>query len=650
MFRSQSMRKVEIIVPEHDIIAVTQALAKSESFHITSSSDPGDSEGAAPSTLWVDQGISCLALTQRLSDLMDALNVDPGEPSEDVLRWISPDFAERDIESLEREAREPVRKLKDAGSKLAQLESARDQLVPFIGLDIDLQGFRDSQYVFSMFGLMPSENVERLRTSLEQIPTALLVFGARGHLAAVGLFGMIRDIEILRRAARSGYLTPLSVPTEYRGTVRDTVESLDASIARTREHIDSYQSRIHQLQEVRIHRMQHLLWRLRSSQHIISTISGFRQFKYTYLVVGWVPGSDVARVKTSLDAVSEGVVVKANDLRGEDRRRVPFRFRNPPVVRLFEQLVTIYSYPRYDELDPTPLVAITFPIIFGVMFGDFGHGLFLLLLGLLMLSRKVKALASAAKMGGIVVTCGVTSMIFGLLYGSFFGSESVLPAIWLRPLEQTQEILVVSVVFGILNLVVGMVFNMVGCARRGNWGEALFGPSGLTGFLFYGAMIGLGAGLLVPDFPDIARVLLPVLLTAGLGLAASGFLIPLIEGRLVPRGEIGMLVAEGFFELFEAFISLLSNTLSYVRMGAFAVAHGALSLVVFILAELVNPGRGLGYWLVVALGNLFVIGFEGMIVAIQTLRLEYYELFSKFFTGGGVQFSPLRMLPADRVS
>ncbi|MCD6286011.1 MAG: ATPase, partial [Anaerolineae bacterium] len=193
-------------------------------------------------------------------------------------------------------------------------------------------------------------------------------------------------------------------------------------------------------------------------------------------------------------------------------------------------------------------------------------------------------------------------------------------------------------------------YNMVDCARRGNWGEVLLGQSGLAGLLLYGAMVGLGAGFLTPDFPISARVLLPVMLAAGLGIAASGFLIPLIEERSVSRGRVGMLVTEGFFELFESLIGLLSNTLSYVRIGAFAVAHGVLSLVVFMLAERVNPGQGLGYWLVVALGNLFVIGFEGMIVAIQTIRLEYYELFSKFFTGGGVRFNPLRMLPAEQAS
>ena len=102
-----------------------------------------------------------------------------------------------------------------------------------------------------------------------------------------------------------------------------------------------------------------------------------------------------------------------------------------------------------------------------------------------------------------------------------------------------------------------------------------------------------------------------------------------------------------FFEMFETLIGLVSNSLSYVRVGAFAVAHVGLSAVIFILASLVSPGRGVGYWVTLVLGNVFIIGFEGMIVGIQTLRLEYYEFFSKFFTGGGMRYQPLVMYEED---
>ena len=101
-------------------------------------------------------------------------------------------------------------------------------------------------------------------------------------------------------------------------------------------------------------------------------------------------------------------------------------------------------------------------------------------------------------------------------------------------------------------------------------------------------------------------------------------------------------IIQAFFELFETLISIFSNTLSYVRVGAFAVAHAGLSAVIYILAEMVSPVQGIGYWIVVILGNLFIIGFEGLIVGIQTLRLEYYEFFSKFFNGGGKSFNPIR--------
>jgi V/A-type H+-transporting ATPase subunit I len=616
MFRSQSMCKVEIVVPERDIIAVTEALAKTNTLHIGGLPDSVSEVDFSQSGEWQKDERHCAALEQRLRNLMTALDVVEGAVPDEPLHWINLDLAERDIESMEHEASDPVQRLHMAHDKLTELESVREQLTPLIKLDIDLQNFRDAQYIFSMFGFMPMNNVVRLRTSLEQTPSMLAVFGEKGQLASVGLFGLMRDTDVLRRAARSAYLNPINVPEEYRGTPLQIVNALDASIQRTREQIAAYQSELHVLQEVRIRRMQHLLWRLRVSHHIIKTITGFRKFKFTYLISGWVPEPEVDTVKRSVAASSNHGVVNVSTLRLEDRPQVPFFFHNPPLIHQFEQLVTTYSYPAYNELDPTPLLAFTFPLIFGVMFGDVGHGLLLLLLGLLLISKRIKSLAGLAQVGGIVITCGATSMLFGALYG-------------------------------IITLSLGMVFNIVGCLQRQELGRALFSKAGLAGLLFYWSLVGFGVKLISPKIVISNDLLIPLSVISALGITFAGVLESLVAGYSVNRSDLGMTLMEGFFELFESVISLLSNTLSYVRMGAFAVAHGALSLVVFILAEIVSPGHGLGYWVVVALGNIFIIGFEGMIVAIQTLRLEYYELFSKFFTGGGVRYSPLGILPAD---
>jgi V/A-type H+-transporting ATPase subunit I len=283
------------------------------------------------------------------------------------------------------------------------------------------------------------------------------------------------------------------------------------------------------------------------------------------------------------------------------------------------------------------------------MFGDVGHGILLLLVGLLLLSHRIKPLDTLSQLGGIIVTCGAASLLFGMLYGSLFGYEDVLPALWLRPLDNTEEILVATVVFGVATLAIGIIFNIVSCAQRQAWGRMLFSNNGLAGLIFFLSLVGLGAGLISPTTLISVDILLPALIVSALAITLGGVLEPLVEGHALDRSKLGMTIMEGFFELFESVISLMSNTLSYVRMGAFAVAHGALSLVIFILAELISPGKGLAYWVVVIFGTIFVVGFEGMIVAIQTLRLEYYEFFSKFFIGGGIRYNPVGLLPTDHM-
>jgi len=163
--------------------------------------------------------------------------------------------------------------------------------------------------------------------------------------------------------------------------------------------------------------------------------------------------------------------------------------------------------------------------------------------------------------------------------------------------------------------------------------------------MFYWSLVGLAARAFMSSLPVSPMLLVALAAVFGLVVAFAELLENLLQGhRPLIEGSLGTYLMQAFFELFETVIGLLSNTLSYVRMGAFAVAHGALSLVVFILAGIISPARGVGYWVVVALGNLFVIGFEGMIVGIQTLRLEYYEFFSKFFSGNGVRYRPLTLI------
>jgi V/A-type H+-transporting ATPase subunit I len=304
-----------------------------------------------------------------------------------------------------------------------------------------------------------------------------------------------------------------------------------------------------------------------------------------------------------------------------------------------------YARPRYEEMDPTFLLAVTFPLLFGAMFGDVGHGLVLALVGGLLVSRRIQALRGLAGVGGLITICGLAAILFGFVYGSIFGLENVLPALWIRPMNNITQILVIAIGAGVVLLSIGFLLSILNAWTERDWGRLIFDHHSLAGLALYWSLIGLAGGAFarLPIHPAVF-VVLAVL--AGLAVMFSEPLKHLIEGhRPLVEGSLGTYTIQAIFEMFETLISFLSNSLSYVRVGAFAVAHAGLSAVVFILAELVSPGRGAGYWIVFTLGNLFIVGFEGLIVTIQTTRLEYYELFDKFFTGGGMRYEPLTLLP-----
>jgi V/A-type H+-transporting ATPase subunit I len=195
-------------------------------------------------------------------------------------------------------------------------------------------------------------------------------------------------------------------------------------------------------------------------------------------------------------------------------------------------------------------------------------------------------------------------------------------------------------------LSIGFLIGILNAWMARDWGRLFFSPNGVAGLLLYWSLIGLAASALIKNMPIPAQALTASAVVTGLAVLLSDVLGRLLEGqRPLIEDSLGTYAVQAVFELIETLISFLSNSLSYVRVGAFAVAHGGLSAVVFILAGMVSPAQGPGYWAVVAVGNLFVIGFEGLIVGIQTLRLEYYELFTKFFTGGGLRYTPLTTLP-----
>jgi V/A-type H+-transporting ATPase subunit I len=281
------------------------------------------------------------------------------------------------------------------------------------------------------------------------------------------------------------------------------------------------------------------------------------------------------------------------------------------------------------------------------MFGDVGHGLLLAVFGALISSRKVRLLHSLAGLGGLITVCGVLAGIFGVLYGSVFGYEDVLPAVWLQPSQEPLQILTVAIGGGVVLLTLGFLIGIFNAIASRNWSHLIFGHNGIAGFMLYWSILGLGASAAGP----IAAPVVVFALMAGLAALAimfSELLIRLVDGeRPLIDGGIGTYAVQAPMELFETLISFVSNSLSYVRVGAFAIAHVVLSSVVFLLAGLISPAHGPGYWFVIAVGTIGIVLYEGLIVGIQAMRLSYYEFFSKFFAGGGMRFEPLTLAPSE---
>jgi V/A-type H+-transporting ATPase subunit I len=379
---------------------------------------------------WRDWVNTFTTLERRIVDVMEALDVDEGTPPADTPHLIEPDEATRDVERLEGETLTCVRELEEQKQRLAQLQRYVSQLQPISELNADLDTVRNLQYLFAMLGTVPIANLERLRSSLEHVPFRLVTLRRDEYLATVVLFGAKRDAEILTRAARSAYLNPLNLPETYQGTPAEAIETLQTDIQRTQERIDGLQADVDRLHEERIGHLQQLLWRVRASRTLAQTIAHYSRLRYTYLVEGWTPAVKISELQEHIDRVSNEVVIEVAPPQSRQEAGTPVALEQVTPFRAFQSLVTTYSHPLYGEVDPTPLMAITFPIIFGIMFGDVGHGFVLLLLGILLASRAIGKLRKIAKFGAVVIACGVASMFFGLLYGSVFGFEGILSALW----------------------------------------------------------------------------------------------------------------------------------------------------------------------------------------------------------------------------
>ena len=542
--------------------------------------------------------------------------------------------------------------LKDLTSQKEALEKEADTIrtslnnvIPFTDLNYDVRDILHFTYVKFRFGRMTHEYYDKFMNYVyDTIDTVIHKCQEDADYVWVVYFVPEVLSDKIDAIYASLHFERFFLPDEYEGTPNEATHMLE-------EKLNGICEKLRGIDQALANTINDRKEELVAAHQKLSTYSTnfdvrklaacTKQEEHTfYILCGWMSESDAAAFRKDLED-DEQTFCFVEDDHTNIISKPPTKLKNPGLFRPFEMFINMYGLPAYDEIDPTIILGLTYSFLFGFMFGDVGQGLCLMVGGYLLYRAKKMNLAA------IISCCGFFSAIFGFLFGSVFGFEDILDPIWLRPKEAMTQlpfignlntVFVVAVALGMGIILMTMVLNVINSLRTHDTEKAYFDTNGVAGIVFYGA-------LTVTVFLYMSGNALPATI-----VLVVMFLIPLCviffkepltalvekKAEVMPK-EKGMFFVQGFFELFEVCLSYFSNTLSFVRVGAFAVSHAAMMEVVLMLAgaEAGNPN-----WLVIILGNLFVCGMEGLIVGIQVLRLEYYELFSRFYKGTGRAFKP----------
>jgi len=343
-----------------------------------------------------------------------------------------------------------------------------------------------------------------------------------------------------------------------------------------------------------------------------------------FTLVGWMTEESLRKLKSKYGNREDLMIFE--DVKVKDEFEKPVLLRNNGFFKPFESIVEMYGLPSPSEIDPTPVVSILFMLFYGMMFGDVGHGLILSIFGFLMARRFKSDIYRVIGFGGLA------SILFGFLYGSFFGFE-ILPALFARPMERTDLFIEISIILGVILITFGMVLNLVNKLKNSKLRHLFFDHNGFPGLFMY-----LFSVFLVFDFMKDSAISIPSF------LIYPAYLIPILlifsKEIVFGDGKISDRVIQSFFETFDHLLSYFSNTLSFIRLGAFAMNHAGLFLAFMIMSEMMK--NGFSKFVILLLGNILIMGLEGLIVFIQALRLEFYEFFSRFYEGNGRKFKPVK--------
>lgn len=542
--------------------------------------------------------------------------------------------------------------------KLGELTSKKNELIScsrkykdeifkiekFKSIDSKINDLTDCEYVKVRFGKLPKESYDKL--SLQNEYENLLFFPCTNdNLYYWGIyFAPVEKLDEVDRIFSGLYFENVEIDS-FDGTIDERIESLKKNFKELSEKIEELDKRIESLWKQQMGQCLRVYSKLKELEAFYGIKKFAARYNESFILVGWIPAENEREFCSKLSEIN-GVEYSTETGRNTLSHSPPVRLKNKKLFRPFEFFVDTYGLPSYDEIDPTAFVSITYTILFGIMFADLGQGLIVSIVGYLMWKLK------GMKLGKPLISCGISSALFGTLFGSVFGYEDALNPFYRKvfglkekPIEvmnssTTNMIIYSAVGIGIVLLILAMILNIYSLLRRRKYGDALFSQNGVSGLIFYMATVDLLLDTMMFHMGIVNMTYVIVFIVIPLiFIMFSEILTKIINGESDWQPESwGDYLAQSIFELFEVVLSYVTNTMSFLRVGAFVLVHAGMMMVVFTIAEMLG---GMGYIVAVVIGNIFVMCLEALLAGIQVLRLEFYELFSRFFEGQGRPFNPV---------
>lgn len=529
-----------------------------------------------------------------------------------------------------------------------QLELCKAAIVKyshFKELDVDLGEINACKYVKPRFGHLPKSAYKKISEYSKDHPYISffpcsfdenecwgVYFAPTEKLAEVdGIFASLLFEQIIR--------------SDVTGTVNDLISGLEANVTVVKDKLSELDKAVTEQCKAEEEHLSRYYSKLINdiAKHDIKALA-YHNNEY-FFIAGWVPEKQSEQLKKSITKISEEIDIEISLPDENVKVKPPVKVKGfskllKHIVEPYTFYVDMYGTPSYNDLDVTAFVALTYTILFGMMFGDMGQGFVLSIAGFLMWKLKNMGL------GRILIPCGISSMVFGFIFGSVFGYEHMLDPVYhslgwkgkpIEVFESVNLVLLLAIAIGVGLVALAIVLNIFGSLKRRHFGEALLSQNGLAGLAIYVSGANLASGFINGLSPiDTGICIIIIAVCAVILIIKEPFIEWIDHGHFHKPESMMDFILQNVFEFVEYVLSYLSNTVSFLRVGAFVLVHAGMMMVVFSLA-----GENENIFVII-LGNILVIALEGLLTGIQALRLEYYEMFSRFYIGDGRKFNPVK--------